>query len=84
MDLLCTSSPYTPLSTIHKDIAMVPHTSTLTPTDTVFCMSDILERSLHGFSIILSKKYAIYLFSIRLRISHLYLVEQQNRKLQLI
>ena len=72
------------IPTIHKATTTGPHTSNLTPTATAFCLTEILERSLRGFSTILADEDAIHLFVTLTLISRLALVEHHNRNPRLI
>ena len=64
------------LPTIRKAIFKGSHTSTLTPTAAAFFRTDILDRSLWGFIIVLTKEDLICLFGTLLCISCLALVDQ--------
>ena len=68
--------PEWPLPTICKAIDMGPRTSNLMPTATSFCQTEIIDHSLHGFSIVLAEEDAIHLFGTHLRIFRLYSVDQ--------
>ena len=64
------------LPTIRKAIFKGSHTSTLTPTVAAFFRTDILDRYLWGFIIVLTKEDLICLFGTLLCISCLALVDQ--------
>ena len=72
------------LNTTCKDISKGPHTYNLMPTVKAFLPMDILERSLWGFIIVLTKEDTIHLFVTPPCISCLALVEQHTRKMRLI
>ena len=71
-------------TTTNKTTAKVPHTSNLMLTTTAFYWTEILERSLRGFSTALTEEDAIHLFGNFLHISRFDSMEQQTHKLRLI
>ena len=72
------------IASIDAGIAKGPHTSAVSPTSTLFCRQELLERSQRGFSIILSVPDALRFFGRKLRISRLACLDQKNRKPRLI